>query len=496
MEIDILSEPELQFGVDKHVDIRFGIMNNFVFDFNSPIAPKNIKVGIVGTNETIEGSRKWLERCKSEIPAKYSNQPNLFPKFPGFCLEEAFQSSLILDSRLERAIPNHVIESIMDQRNLNKSIEDLVNLFFENIEYLSEISDVVICALPEVMIDFFLQQIPENEAGEVNKLDDLENEEDENPKKVEKNTNLYKIDFHDMLKAKGMAVNIPIQILLPSTYDESKRRKKSKNTSILRSNQDEATRAWNLHTAIYYKAKGIPWRLVKNPSDFTTCYIGIAFYKTLDQMKLLTSIAQVFDERGEGIIVRGGMAKLSKDDRQVHLSANDAFDLMSSGINQYKKEHGNYPARIVVHKSSIHNEEEKDGFMQAVQSFNIDRVDLISIRPSLTRLFRTGAYPPLRGTLLNLDNRNSILYSHGSVNFFATYPGLYVPRSLHLQFDKKEQTQRFLAQEILALTKMNWNNTQFDGREPITLRAAYQVSGILKYIGLNDPIIPNYRYYM
>jgi hypothetical protein len=54
----------------------------------------------------------------------------------------------------------------------------------------------------------------------------------------------------------------------------------------------------------------------------------------------------------------------------------------------------------------------------------------------------------------------------------------------------------FLAQEILSLTKMNWNNTQFDGGEPITIRAAKQVSAILKYIPEGDELASTYRFYM
>jgi hypothetical protein len=59
-----------------------------------------------------------------------------------------------------------------------------------------------------------------------------------------------------------------------------------------------------------------------------------------------------------------------------------------------------------------------------------------------------------------------------------------------------EGTPKALAQEILALTKMNWNNTQFDRREPITIRAARQVGSILKYLGKNDPLERHYRFYM
>ena len=43
MNIDFMPEPELDFGVDKHVDIRFGIMNYGTVDFSSPLAPKEIR---------------------------------------------------------------------------------------------------------------------------------------------------------------------------------------------------------------------------------------------------------------------------------------------------------------------------------------------------------------------------------------------------------------------------------------------------------------------
>src|ERR1700722_17124442 len=38
------------------------------------------------------------------------------------------------------------------------------------------------------------------------------------------------------------------------------------------------------------------------------------------------------------------------------------------------------------------------------------------------------------------------------------------------------------AKEILALNKMNWNSTQFDGGLPLTLTAAYGVGNVLKHV--------------
>lgn len=223
--------------------------------------------------------------------------------------------------------------------------------------------------------------------------------------------------------------------------------------------------------------------------------MGVSFYNTLDKEKLLTSTAQVFNERGDGVVLRGGTAERSKEDRQIHMSAEDANKLLDGALKTYRSEHRTLPARVVVHKTSPHNAAELDGFRGALDANGVDSADFLSVGSSYTRLFRNGGYPPLRGTFLTLDRQTHALYSRGSVDFFATYPGMYVPTALRLLCAEVEQTPAFLAEEILALTKMNWNNTQFDNRNPITVKAARGVGDILKYVGEGQGQ-SRYSYYM
>jgi hypothetical protein len=70
--------------------------------------------------------------------------------------------------------------------------------------------------------------------------------------------------------------------------------------------------------------------------------------------------------------------------------------------------------------------------------------------------------------------------------------------SLFLDCTHAQKSVRDLAWECLALSKMNWNNTRFDGLLPITLRAAKQVGSILKYLEGESAkkISPAYRFYM
>jgi hypothetical protein len=294
-----------------------------------------------------------------------------------------------------------------------------------------------------------------------------------------------------------MALGMPIQMVRPGTY-WGKRPTRKRKTAAPPSKrlQDEATRAWNFHMALYYKAGGVPWRLLRDTSQLTTCFVGVSFFRTVDRERLLASIAQVFNERGEGVIVRGGPARIEKDDRQPHLSDRDAESLLSGALTAYREEHKTPPARVVVHKTSPFDNGELAGFKAAADAARIDSVDLVSVRRSLTRLFRTGTYPPLRGTELELDDESRLLYLRGSVSFFETYPGLYVPRPLEFHRDLGASTTKSLSEEILGLSKLNWNNTQFDGGEPITVRAARRVGDILKNVPPGAPIQSRFRFFM
>ena len=60
-----------------------------------------------------------------------------------------------------------------------------------------------------------------------------------------------------------------------------------------------------LFVAMIYKAGIAPWRLVRESKAYESCFVGISFYRTLDSSKVMTSMAQVFNERGEGMIIRG-----------------------------------------------------------------------------------------------------------------------------------------------------------------------------------------------
>lgn len=482
IEISHIGEPELEFGGGgRHLDIRFGIMDYGPFDAAHAEAPRRIRVGIVGSAETVGGTASWMDRCRFGLPAKISRQPNLFPSFPGLEGDSSFRCDFVTSTEFQRTLPERELLRLAGIRDVNDATRETVAIFLNEIRALGEQNvppDVVLCALPLKLIAAIVNAVPDEGAEKTHgHVDDV-------------------LNFRGMLKALCMELRLPIQILWPTTYDSRIRiPRKLKRTSDRRV-QDDATRAWNLFTALYYKANGLPWRLVRDPKHLKTSYIGISFYRAVHDDLVHTSVAQMFDERGDGLILRGARARESREDRRPHLAAEDAYRLLSEALVAFRQQHRHFPARVVLHKTSVFDADERDGFGRALEERDIDYVDMICAAKTSTRLYRHGAYPPLRGAFMRLDDREAVLYTRGSVEFFRTYPGMYVPRPLLVRCQEMNQSLAFVAEEILGLTKMNWNNTQFDGGEPITTRAARAVGDILKYVPDAQPIAPRYSFYM
>lgn len=485
MRSTVLEEPELEFGGNgRHIDPRFGIATHGPLDAGQQGAPEHIRVGLVGPGPAIAGIRSWLTKSREPIAAKeakYDKQRALFPPFPGFDLDHTFRSLLAFEERAQRTVPNKAIAKLANM-NPVLATDAAVDAYLEEIDWLAnnQPCDVIICARPETLDEQHTAHLPEGE-------DTGEYADAAEPAAILP-------DFHDQLKASALKYTTPLQIIRPRTWnDPSKPAKGVKRRNV----QDEATRAWNLHTALYYKAGGRPWRLIRTYADTASCYLGVSFYRPSSGATLHTSVAQLFNEKGEGVVVKGGPAAVLKEDRQPHLTESDAHNLVAAALTAYRKEHGNYPARLVIHKSSRYIDSERAGFAAAAEEAKIDLVELVWLSErEPTRLFRIGTHPPLRGTFVSLADDRHLLYTKGSIDFYGTYPGMYIPAPLAIRPVDVAQSPQQLAAEILALTKLNWNHSQLDGHLPITLHAASKVKAILRHLPETSVPARPYAHYM
>ncbi|HKV55488.1 MAG TPA: hypothetical protein VJN94_12700 [Candidatus Binataceae bacterium] len=472
----VLSEPVLEFGDGgRHIDPRMGLVD---YGPLQPIAGDGVRIGVIGTPETTDGIAKFIDRCRTGIDGKKSPLTNLYPPFPGIGNRNPFRCTFEVDPVARRIIPTNDIERIVRIAKQSDAVKVASELFGDNAGTMLEASsrpDVIIAALPVNLIEKVVNARSTSE-------DDDDSEDD------------LDLNFRDLFKARTLLLSVPSQIVWPTLWDD-KAKIPRKLRETLRQVQDPATRAWNLLNALFYKAGKAPWRLPRNEGDYKASYLGIGFYRDLAGQRLLTSTAQMFDERGRGLILRGARACTDKGDRHPYLERNDAYDLITRSVKAYRAHHGHAPARLVVLKTSRFEAGEAEGIGQAADGLNIDRRDLVWVSESThATLVREGNYPPLRGSFIELG-RDGLLFTRGSVPYYRTYPGLRVPRPLLLRPHACDTSMSELASEVLALTKMNWNSTQFDQALPIPIRAARQVGRVLKYVPFGQMDQSDYRFY-
>ncbi|MBL1214689.1 MAG: hypothetical protein HND52_15140 [Ignavibacteriae bacterium] len=471
MKFNLLNEPELVFGGGKHICPKTGITDYSVYDINFKARKTDFLLGIVGLEEDIEKLNDWLKVCEGFISAEDSDKQNI--SFPGFNRNTGFKSSFQYSSEISRMLSLSTLKEILREPNRNKRISDAVNEFYKQCKFLSEDKkvDIIICIIPKIFEDKIVK-----DRNDFSVEENIEEESD--TKKIETN-------FRRALKAKCLQFDSPIQIIREYVLSESKKI------------QDRATIAWNFSIGIYYKAmQTVPWKLDRDSNLPPACYVGISFYRSRDRTTLQTSLAQIFNENGNGIILRGSPVSKDKDDRIPHLNYDEAYDLLFKTLEHYKFALSTIPGRLVLHKTSKFYEDELHGFEAAAKEFGVIAYDIINIQETDIRLFRNGLYPPHRGSMITIDDTKILLYTRGSMEYYRTYPGMYIPAPLLINIVKSASSHRTISNEILGLTKMNWNNAQIDGKYPITIGCSRKVGEIMKYLNETDKPKTKYAYYM
>jgi hypothetical protein len=477
----VLDEPLLEFGDGgQHLDPRQGLREN------GPLQPRSgdvVNVGVIGTEDTVSGLIEFLEETAAGIGSENKQLINLNPDFPGLGNQNPFRCKFAVPEGATATLSRRQVNEIREIGRHDEAVRRAVDLIASQISALAESSakpDVIVLALPVPLIEKLVNAKSEEQ---------IEGAEDDD----ERDDTL---NFRDLLKAKTLHLDVPSQIVWPDTWDDAAKIPRKIKRDRHRQTQAKATRAWNLLNALFYKAGKVPWRLLPDRAEYRTSFLGIGFYRDLDGQQLWTSTAQMFDERGRGLILRGARAQTETRGRHPYLTAKDAEDLVKQSIAAYKAHHRHVPARVVVLKTSRFRPEEAEGIDSALKAAAIEMADLLWVQESSPiAVFRDGNYPVLRGTFVDLRGKG-LLYTRGSVPYYGTYPGLRIPRPLLLvPHENTDSSILSLAKDVLALTKVNWNTTQFDQKLPAPIKAAREVGRILKHIEFGAPISPDFRKY-
>jgi hypothetical protein len=305
------------------------------------------------------------------------------------------------------------------------------------------------------------------------------------------------INLRRKLKAELIALQntLPTQIIIETTVKGTKK-----------SMQDFSMTAWNFCIASYYKAGCIPWAL--QIKDVSTCFIGISFNKIISENndELRSSVAQAFNREGQGLVFT--WKNFYWDDeknktKSPHLEYGYAKDLIQFVLDEYKKINKHSPSRIVIHKTTDFWDEKdsivfnelaglRDGI---IENLGKDvKIDFVTIKSSPIKILRNfGIYPVPRGTCMKINENECILYTTGYIPYFELYPGMHIPHPIQVKIFDSDSHIKKICEEIMALTKMNFNNCSYFDSLPITIRFSKKVGEILQY--LPDSIKPQNKYY-
>lgn len=496
LKINVLREPELCFS-DRRTDVdpRRGLAKNRPADF---CGQRTIRLGLVGLADDVQAGKSWLTGFSAFRPAQEKNS-NRFRKWPG--LGKALGSSFEINERHIRTIDKGAYGKFMSDARKGNGFQDLVDLFSAKIGSL--FSDdgpdcVVVCISPE--LGDLRAANPSLTAEEKRALEVLRQEEESDqlalfqptPGELKEAEALYTIaddllfrTFYRALKAKVMMLDnaVPIQVLRRNTIERADDQ-----------GQSHATRTWNIATSIYYKARGIPWR----PHDLPTnvCFVGITFHhmKKRGGHLVYASVAQAYSTDVEPFALKGANIKHEqRRDRQPYLDEEQSRALLADLLQQYENRAGVVPDRVVIHKTTVFQDEEVAGFEAAAKDF-VPKVDMIWLRSTPFRVVRKGQEEPWRGTFCTFDDRH-YLFTSGYVPWWNEYPGAHIPAPVEIGSAKPTDMEE-RAKEIMALTKMNWNSSDGVGSLPITLLFARRVGELMTEFGKDDKPNPSYRYYI
>lgn len=459
---EYLTEPFLAFADEQlHVDPKAGIARYGPRSYGKGEHPDRVRVGLVGTAETIATARAWLETNAEGVLGDEKN-----PEFPGYQRDRGFCSELAFDDTGNETITQTDLQELLRERRPQKErFEASVALVDEKLRLLGDRDhppQYVVIGLPnELVRRCRVAEYHDPEVGMVHR------------------------DLRRAIKAAAMKYRIPTQLLRQTTMEGKDRTPAAKI-------------AWNFFTGLYFKAGGFPW----GPHGLApgTCYAGISFYRPLGSKRhtMQTSLVQAFDEHGEGLVLRGPDFEWDPDKEGTaspHLTEQQAAQLMEMVLARYQRERRQMPRRVVVHKTSRYWPGERDGFT-SVLTGRVAEYDLMALSPqSAVRLITASKYPPLRCTRFSVGDLD-YLYTTGFIAALNEFHAMHVPSPLqvadHVGQDTPRQT---LLWEVLALTKMNWNSAGFGGLLPITLRFSRLVGDIMREIPPDRDPLPQFKYY-
>jgi hypothetical protein len=512
LQMIFLPEPLLEFGYgQKMVYPRDGL---FLFGpSGDPRDVPAVRYGVVGTPDGVRRLASWASKVSRFIPIPTPGprsrqvEPQHVP-FPGF--SEAFHCQWPTEPVCAiDDIDSAEIDKVLRLANRYEAIHEAVDLYVSRLtkehNRLENPPAFWFVVIPEIVYELGRPNstVPKDEqihgqvelsarrARQLKTQPTLYGVEDQDAKVYE-----YAKHFRRQLKARLLKDRIVTQIVRETTLvpEEFLRPDGRPQRKI----EDAATIAWKLGTGSFYKAGGKPWQLANVRSG--VCYVGLV-YKRNDlsaDPRHACCAAQMFLTDGDGVVFRGALGPwFHADSRQFHLDKNAAKSLVEMVTAEYKSQHDEKaPSELFIHATSTFTDEEWAGFSEGVDSTtNLVGVQIKRANEEM-KLFRPGEYPVIRGSALLTGNRSAYLWTSGYAARLDTFMGPETPNPLLIRIVRGECPLKTVLEDILGLTKINFNSCLHNDGLPVTIRFANAVGDVLISAPIDsEPRLP-FKFYI
>lgn len=503
----LLPEPTLEFASGQRLeDPRDGLT---LFGPLEVAHPYGIRLGVIGTPEGIAVFSAWLDRIQQ--PLFDAGSPRARPFFPGF--EAAFRCPIGSEPLQALPISEVDLRASATLQDPHQRVHGTVSLISDRLIEATRTEDwrpdVWFVVMPDLVYKYcrprsaipFDQRTASPPSSRLSaKFARRLRLEPALFPEMNKSAEAYHydVDFRNQLKARLLSHALITQVVRESTLTDPR----AATQQVSRSRDVsgfQASIAWNLGTAAYYKAGGRPWRVGTARPE--VCYVGLVFKRdsTNPDPRWACCAAQLFLDSGDGVVFRGALGPwYAPDSRQFHLSRLAAKDLIATALAAFASKHGAPPSELFIHGRTDFSDDEWRGFSEAVPPTTSTRLIGVRIQEERDfRLYRRGTRPVLRGTAVVRHEASAYLWTRGFAPRLGTYVGREVPVPLRVDITRGTADIQTVLADVLMLTKLNYNTCLLADGLPVTVRFADKIGEILTAgpIPTGSPPLP-FRHYI
>ena len=302
-------------------------------------------------------------------------------------------------------------------------------------------------------------------------------------------------DVHDFVKAYCVQRGIATQFLDQETLGYT----------------DKCRVWWWLSVALYAKAMRTPW--VLDGIDPDTAFVGLGY--SIDQRApkgkhIVLGCSHIYNAQGQGLQFR-----LSRIENPImsggnpFLSFQDARRLGETIRTLFWESHLKLPFRVVIHKQTQFRSDEQQGLRAGLEGVHDLELIEINFESALRYInsqptkdgFIEARFPVRRGTTIKLTDHEALLWIHGSTEAaksnWTYYQGKRrIPRPVVLRRYAGTSDLATLANEILGLSKMDWNSGDLYSKLPATVQSSKRIARVGSLLDRFSNSSYDYRLFM